>query len=1028
MPTPDVDENDLAGGRRSLRSIHSIKKSSQWHRKRRYTSAESNSFSRVEYRDRATSDWDEREATNRPLTKEASILFKDLTRLADNNEPVHYDTFRQSSVLRHSRNSEAIHHNVMFNEERKEQKTEDETTGQLNTELLEAYLAYCKSIGHEPNITISDETLSKESDNERSGTDTLAAAYTPERPAVPVTHHFWTGWLGTRYSKQRGCVQFWAWLGIGVGVAVWLGVSLSGLHLNEVLHLDAFIVQKSQVTQDYTYLHFLDKVDFYLTYTIETSSSEIVPPLNNSSSYFNALLMYKTEYEHYTRGEPFQYVTKGSILHTTSAHLPRTYIDNTEGKSLYFVIQPCHLARAPTKNYCRSFQLPSSVSSKEKIYHLNNKARMRHHAAWEHFDVTYISVNPMPVSCRSSGIVGSAYLLLFLPYIIITLFGLRLFQMVIHCESFRQNIERTYARELSVPENEVDYWQPVPWDRKVPKTRLCGPCCWQKCRRPYEPFYTWWRHENYFTWMLYPYRNEQLSRGERTLIVVCSLYITFYVVFLIVMLRDSWGEDMTIFKSVVVYTILAGVLPSGGKAIFKELFKLIFRQRRKYFRNKASGRDLETFSFRVAFFLQLLVVILLTLVQGPIFYIWTFRSCLFLQHFIYYGVLAAVARMSLLGLVPDLVWYLILKTWGWKDLCPYCTERIKHCDCFNDEVLVLAIEHLGPKWTLIRDLDRLLAKEAQYESQFTLYTSEQLRERWDVIVERAETHMTKVAKLRMYCHKKQQDACCTSRVLTRKDHVLSSSHCDLENALAKEGIESTMPLCHVREEKILALHSKIQLDAFEKHYDSTIAEVFTALARSVKSRRRHEVLKTCMHVEGFHDMVERKSLCRNSDVRETGETMWVFDTPAQRLERRQEEKWQRKRAFRILKDVEMESSKDLSVEAASSPSSFDQKTQWMSLETAPNRLENRQEEKKMIVTPHSTCSNTKREQDSLDRDGYNSDKSVDDLERGEAHSTLSARTDVHTVTERRTSRVRRFLAFAEAFTACLSAYNPKAQS
>ncbi|KAG7389245.1 hypothetical protein PHYPSEUDO_010803 [Phytophthora pseudosyringae] len=152
------------------------------------------------------------------------------------------------------------------------------------------------------------------------------------------------------------------------------------------------------------------------------------------------------------------------------------------------------------------------------------------------------------------------------------------------------------------------------------------------------------------------------------------------------------------------------ILPSAGKAIFKELFKLIFRQRRKYFRAKAAGGDLRGFSFRLAFILQVLVVVLLTLAQGPIFYIWAWRSCLFLKQFIYYGVLAAITRMSLMGLVQDFVWYLIIKTWGWKDLCPYCTERIKHCDCFNDEVLVLAVEHVGPKWELIQILDGLLAK------------------------------------------------------------------------------------------------------------------------------------------------------------------------------------------------------------------------------------------------------------------------------------------------------------------------------
>ncbi|CAI5727854.1 unnamed protein product [Peronospora destructor] len=266
---------------------------------------------------------------------------------------------------------------------------------------------------------------------------------------------------------------------------------------------------------------------------------------------------------------------------------------------MYFVLQPCYLERNPTADYCQTGQLPTSLYSDEKIYNLE-KAKVKNKVTSDHFNVTW-----------------------------------------------QKNIERIYLRELDVPENEVDYWQRIPWDRKVPKTRLCGPCCWKKFRRPFEPFYTWWRHENYFTWIFCPYRNEQLSRGERTLIVVCSLYITFYVLFIIVMLRDSWGTDITIFTSVVLYAILIAILPSAGKAVFKELFKLIFRQRRKYFRAKAAGDDLKGFSFRFAFLLQFLVVLLLTLAQAPIFYIWAFRSCLFLKKFMWFGALAAIMRILL---------------------------------------------------------------------------------------------------------------------------------------------------------------------------------------------------------------------------------------------------------------------------------------------------------------------------------------------------------------------------------------------
>ncbi|EEY63354.1 uncharacterized protein PITG_15065 [Phytophthora infestans T30-4] len=322
----------------------------------------------------------------------------------------------------------------------------------------------------------------------------------------------------------------------------------------------------------------------------------------------------------------------------------------------------------------------------------------------------------------------------------------------------------------------------MPWDRKVPKTRLCGPCCWKKFRRPFEPFYTWWRHENYFTWVFCPYRNERLSRGERALIVV------------------------------------------------------------QYSKN--SGGDLTGFSFRLAFLLQVLVVLLLTLAQAPIFYIWAKRSCLFLTKFIYYG------------------------TWGWKDLCPLCTERIVHCDCFNDELLVLAVERVGPKWELIRVLDGLMAKQNNFNPH--------------VIVERAEKHMEKVERLGAYQEKKKQETLRRGRIrhnfsilLSRRGSTNQPRSSDVENTEDSsaetwdESYESNIQLCITREKKILELNSRIKLDTFEKHYDSNISDVFHALTRSVMKHRQ---------------------------------TMWVFDTPEQRLQRREEEKLQRKRIVRVLND------------------------------------------------------------------------------------------------------------------------------
>ncbi|KAL3663816.1 hypothetical protein V7S43_011229 [Phytophthora oleae] len=955
-------------------------------------------------------------------------LMEDLARLADSDQPVTLDTFRRSSIRKSSTlysqsrvSGSDLAHDVQkpksFEDTSEDGATGDENDAPLDTELLGAYIAYCRSVGHEPNIQVEPEGISP-GRILNSGSE---SSHVQGRPIVQEHQHFWTKFIGTRYSKRRGCTQFWAWMLLGVIVLLWLGISLSSLQLNEVLHLDAFTVKNVQITEDYTFLHFLEEVDFHLTYTIEVPT----PSVNLNSSYFNALLLNEYEYEHYVDGEPFEYIAAGSKLRTTNAYLPYTYTDNTIKETMYFVVQPCFLERNPTADYCNTTQLPTSVYSSEKIYNLDQKKKMKKKATWEHFNVTYMSVNPMPVACSSSGWLGGAYLLLFLPYLIITLFGLRVFQMIRHCENWKKNIERIYSRELNVPENEVDYWQPMPWDRKVPKTRLCGPCCWKKFRRPFEPFYTWWRHENYFTWVFCPYRNERLSRGERALIVVCSLYVTFYVLFIIVMVRDSYGASITIFTSVVMYAVLTSVLPSAGKAIFKELFKLIFRQRRKYFRAKAAGGDLSGFSFRLAFILQVLVVVLLTLAQAPIFYIWAIRSCLFLKKFIYYGVLSAILRMSLMGVAQDFAWYLIIQTWGWKDLCPLCTERIKHCDCFNDELLVLAVERVGPKWELIRVLDSLMAKQNNFDPQFEPYTADQLRERWDVIVERAEKHMEKVKKLRVYQQKKKQDSLRRHKLSTlfsRRESVQVEPKDEAEpteNSSEDDSSGSTH-LCSLREKKILELNSKIKLDTFEKHYDSNISDIFRALTHSVMKHRRHK--------EHEDDEDQRPTFTtRETSSISDGETMWVFDTPEQRLQRREEEELQRKRAFRVLNDYDIQT---IRPSPASTPVRRNSSenvdiSSMKNVPLLPGRSNSASEQDEVVVRISDNLdglASTRVDDDYSDENDES--EYLSDLERGEIRSQSSSTASAYTVTEKPKSIMRRVSASASAFAAWALEYDP----
>ncbi|KAG6962661.1 hypothetical protein JG687_00007016 [Phytophthora cactorum] len=421
--------------------------------------------------------------------------------------------------------------------------------------------------------------------------------------------------------------------------------------LNEVLHLDAFTVSNVQITEDYTFLHFLEEVDFHLTYTIETPNPD--SNVNPNSSYFNALLLNEYEYAHYVDGEPFEYIAAGSKLRTAYAYLPNTYIDNTIKETMYFVVQPCYLERDPTADYCNTTQLPTSVSSSEKIYNLDQKKKMK--------------------------------------------------------------------------------------------------------------------------------KKARLSRGERALIVVCSLYVTFYVLFIIVMLRDSYGSSITILTSVVI----------------------------------------------------------------------------------------------------------------------------------------------------------------------------------------------------------------------------------------------------TREKKILELNSKIELDAFEKHYDSNISDVFRALTHSVMKHRRHE-----RQVHRRHPTEDQSS----QDERQIsdGETMWVFDTPEQRLQRREEERLQRKRAFRVLNDYDIENVDPSpatmacqgSVNGSSSKVSHQDPKGMPLLSARNNDTASRDEEVVVQIPDDENLDGLVAAQ--VDDDYSDGSEYSSNMERRSIRShSLSSAHQAYTVTEKPKSLLRRVSASATAFAAWCLDYDPE---
>ncbi|KAJ0392346.1 hypothetical protein P43SY_000321 [Pythium insidiosum] len=834
--------------------------------------------------------------------REDQRTFQDLVHLANTNQPVSLDVFRRRRRPSCTQTAgDAPAHGLV---------SDDVCDRRLNTHLIEAYIAYARSIGREPDIALRvGDALSDEEEDADVGA--YRQSLVQERRTLEEREHWWTRWLGTRYSRRRGCVQFWAFLAMSVLVSVVFAVFIAYIAMDEVLHLDAFTAQNVVLRDDFAYLHIRDEVGFRLVYDIQAAPEQP----SGVAPAFQVLLLDDDNFEDYVDGKPFEYVAHASRERTTFASLPLTRVENGDHEDMFLVIQPCSLPwKDPGADFCSLSRLPSRVSSGTKIHKLKTPRPTKRNAAanasaLEGFVLQRFSINPMPDDCAASGFKGGAYLLIFLPYVIVSLFGLRVFQMAFHCESFRANLERNYRDEFAVPEAEVDYWQPMPWDRKVPKTRLLGPCCWRKMRRPFEPFYTWWRHENYFTWIFFPYRNERLSRGERAIIIFCSLYVTFYVTFVLALVRDALGDELPLLSSVVVYWAGLTLLPTLAKAVFKEIFKLIFRQRRKFFRLKAAGGDTSGFSFRLAFLAQLLVVVFITLAQGPMLYVWLFRSCTFLREFVYFGVLAAVTRLSLMGLAMDYAWYVIIKTWGWRDLCPYCTERIVHCECFNDDLLVLAVERVGPKWDLIKVLDAVLSRHSQDAPQFELYAPEQLRERWDVLVARAEAHVEKMEKLRACELKRQRDRGRrrsflerlsflgdhpqpTTTATTKQDKTDDEDDEDNEEGSTQQQQDGNANAVDCdRERRILALHALIRLDRFERHYDSTIADVFHSLERAV------------------HSLVEK----RHRHGR--------FDTPAQRQARREDEEERRRRAFGLLRGYRVE--KTTQPPAATAPSSGD---------------------------------------------------------------------------------------------------------
>ena len=96
--------------------------------------------------------------------------------------------------------------------------------------------------------------------------------------------------------------------------------------------------------------------------------------------------------------------------------------------------------------------------------------------------------------------------------------------------------------------------------------------------------------------------------------------------------QDRFIDRSAVYSIVVLYALLL-ILPAMAKGITKEVFKLIYRSRRKFFRLKDDGKDTSGFSFKWAFLAEVSIFVVVTGVQLPLFIVWWQESCAFLQQF-----------------------------------------------------------------------------------------------------------------------------------------------------------------------------------------------------------------------------------------------------------------------------------------------------------------------------------------------------------------------------------------------------------
>ena len=291
------------------------------------------------------------------------------------------------------------------------------------------------------------------------------------RETIAEKNNVWNNFIGSRYSHRRGLCQLWFWMIIGIVILFITAVNVSTITKDDVLHLGAFDEKDWPLADPFSLLLIQDEVDFTIEY-------DIIGASQNPEDEFQVLLMDYGNFQQWRNGFTFNFVENASHFTGTTSHKvePPVFVNAISDEIYVLVVMPCFMSMDDIEvNFCGKNPLPAALGKGNKIYRRHENPEGDTTLILERYKIL-----PSPESCSNSGGKGLLFLLIFLPYVIVLLYALKVPQMLFFGKSLLSIVQTKFEKENGVPEDEVDYWQPLPWDRKTPKTRVCGPCCFKK--------------------------------------------------------------------------------------------------------------------------------------------------------------------------------------------------------------------------------------------------------------------------------------------------------------------------------------------------------------------------------------------------------------------------------------------------------------------------------------------------------------------------------------------------------------------